>query len=187
LSAYRSRDTAPEQESAIDGAQPGVDAAAPVAQHFDEHERLAGLVHAFIAMMHAGNIARLDVQHGDLRLSLRAHETSTSAGVAPRQEGAVVVPPIVTDHVPAPADDKHYVITAPMIGTFYISPAPSDPPFVEPGDRVEEGQTVGIIEAMKIMNEIAADRAGVVVEVLATNAQTVEYGSPLVKLALDHE
>ena len=55
-------------------------------------------------------------------------------------------------------------------------------PFVQPGDVVEEGQTIGIIEAMKIMNEIAADRAGTVVELLAKNAQTVEYGSPLIRL-----
>ena len=81
-----------------------------------------------------------------------------------------------------PGDDQH-VIRAPMIGTFYTAPAPNEPPFVQPGDVVEEGQTIGIIEAMKIMNEIAADRAGTVVELLAQNAQTVEYGSPLIRLA----
>ncbi|HUG17233.1 MAG TPA: biotin/lipoyl-containing protein [Thermomicrobiales bacterium] len=69
-----------------------------------------------------------------------------------------------------------------MIGTFYSSPAPGEPPFVVAGDHIEEGQTIGIIEAMKIMNEIASDRAGTVVELVATNAQPVEFGSPLVRL-----
>jgi acetyl-CoA carboxylase biotin carboxyl carrier protein len=88
---------------------------------------------------------------------------------------------------PGPARESDaagdHVVRAPMIGTFYVASAPNEPPFVQVGDVVEEGQTIGIIEAMKIMNEIAADRAGTVVEILAQNAQTVEYGSPLVRLA----
>jgi len=75
-----------------------------------------------------------------------------------------------------------HVVAAPMIGTFYASPSPGDPPFVEVGDSVEVGQTIGIIEAMKIMNEITSDRAGVVAEVLARNAEAVEYGSPLIRI-----
>ena len=74
------------------------------------------------------------------------------------------------------------MITAPMIGTFYSAPAPGDSPFVQVGDEIEVGQVIGIIEAMKIMNEIIADRSGIVVEVLAESAQAVEYGSPLVRL-----
>ena len=73
-------------------------------------------------------------------------------------------------------------MTAPMIGTYYASPSPGDPPFVQVGDAVEVGQTIGIIEAMKIMNEIAADRNGVVAEVLVANSQAVEYGSPLIRI-----
>ena len=147
--------------------------------------QLAALVHAFIGMMHAGGIARMDVEHGDLRLSLRAHE-ATGAPAAPvqvmtRPDGGVQV---TVDGTGSQADTPgHHVIRAPMIGTFYAAAAPNEPAFVQPGDVVEEGQTIGIIEAMKIMNEIAADRAGTVVEVLAQNAQTVEYGSPLIRLA----
>jgi acetyl-CoA carboxylase biotin carboxyl carrier protein len=151
-----------------------------------EQERLAGLVHAFISMMHAGNIARMDLEYRDLRLSLRAHGESASPATV------VASIPVTAQQMTVPAtaaiveaDTDHHIVTAPMIGTFYVAPAPNEPPFVQVGDRVQEGQTIGIIEAMKIMNEIAADRSGVVVEVLARNAQTVEYGSPLVKLALD--
>ena len=75
-----------------------------------------------------------------------------------------------------------HVVTAPMIGTFYASPSPGEAPFVSVGDSVETGQVIGIIEAMKIMNEIAADRSGTISEVFAANAQPVEYGSPLIRI-----
>jgi acetyl-CoA carboxylase biotin carboxyl carrier protein len=147
--------------------------------------QLAALVHAFIGMMNAGGIARMDVQHGDLHLSLRAHEAPAVAGapvhVVARPDGGVQVHVDGMSNQPESADQ--HVVRAPMIGTFYVASAPNEPAFVQPGDVVEEGQTIGIIEAMKIMNEIAADRAGTVVEVLAQNAQTVEYGSPLIRLA----
>jgi acetyl-CoA carboxylase biotin carboxyl carrier protein len=82
---------------------------------------------------------------------------------------------------PAEAESGH-LISAPMIGTFYASPSPGAPPFVQRGDQVFAGQTIGIIEAMKIMNEISADRAGMVLDVLVENGEPVEYGSPLIRL-----
>ena len=83
----------------------------------------------------------------------------------------------------APLDEPvGHTVTAPMIGTFYSAPAPGEAPFVQIGDEVEVGQAIGIIEAMKIMNEIISDRAGVVSEILVDNAQSVEYGSPLIRL-----
>jgi acetyl-CoA carboxylase biotin carboxyl carrier protein len=72
-----------------------------------------------------------------------------------------------------------HVITAPMIGTFYASSSPGAAPFVREGDAVEVGQTIGIIEAMKIMNEIEAEVAGRVKRILARDGQGVEYGQPL--------
>lgn len=74
---------------------------------------------------------------------------------------------------------RHVVITSPMVGTFYRAPAPDAEPFVEVGDIVRPGQTVCIIEAMKLMNEIEADIKGRIVDVLVENAQPVEYGEPL--------
>ena len=70
-----------------------------------------------------------------------------------------------------------------MVGTFYTSPTPSSPAFVAVGDYIVAGQTIGIIEAMKIMNEITTDRSGVVIEFLTDNAQPVEYGSPLIRVS----
>ncbi|NLU42518.1 MAG: acetyl-CoA carboxylase biotin carboxyl carrier protein [Firmicutes bacterium] len=72
-----------------------------------------------------------------------------------------------------------FVITAPMVGTFYRAPAPGAEPFVEVGDVVEPGQTVCIVEAMKLMNEIEAERRGKIVKILVENEDPVEYGQPL--------
>ncbi|MYA90248.1 MAG: acetyl-CoA carboxylase biotin carboxyl carrier protein, partial [Synechococcus sp. SB0663_bin_10] len=71
---------------------------------------------------------------------------------------------------------------APMVGTFYRAPAPEEPPFVDVGDRVQVGQTLCILEAMKLMNEIEADVAGEVVEVLVENGTPVEFDQPLLRL-----
>jgi acetyl-CoA carboxylase biotin carboxyl carrier protein len=82
------------------------------------------------------------------------------------------------------AAEADHLITAPMLGTFYSAPTPGADPFVAEGDLVQVGQTIGIIEAMKIMNEITADRAGLVETLLVGNGQAVEYGSPLLRLRL---
>ncbi|HQM75384.1 MAG TPA: acetyl-CoA carboxylase biotin carboxyl carrier protein, partial [Candidatus Saccharicenans sp.] len=80
----------------------------------------------------------------------------------------------------APLEDKslHY-ITSPMVGTFYRAPSPTSAPFVEIGDTVKKGQTLCIIEAMKLMNEIESDVSGVVTDILVENGKPVEYGQRL--------
>jgi acetyl-CoA carboxylase biotin carboxyl carrier protein len=88
------------------------------------------------------------------------------------------------DRTPAPSIDKKWVeIKSPMVGTFYRSPAPDEPPFAAIGDRIKVGQTVCIIEAMKLMNEIEAESAGQVVEVLVENGQPIEFGQPLMYIS----
>jgi acetyl-CoA carboxylase biotin carboxyl carrier protein len=146
-----------------------------------EHEHISSLVKAFIQMMQTGNIARLELEHGDLKVSLRAHEAVGFIGASVPAQYSRTPQELLGA---AELDATQHTITAPMIGTFYDTPAPGEPPFVAVGDHVEEGQTVGIIEAMKIMNEIAADRSGTVAALLATSGATVEYGSPLVQLDL---
>lgn len=73
-------------------------------------------------------------------------------------------------------------VISPMVGTFYRAPTPSEPPFVEVGDRIYIGQTVCIIEAMKLMNEIEAEVSGQIIEVLVQNGEPVEYGQPLMRI-----
>ncbi|RDK04752.1 acetyl-CoA carboxylase biotin carboxyl carrier protein [Paraburkholderia lacunae] len=81
--------------------------------------------------------------------------------------------------VPAAAAPQGHVVTSPMVGTFYRAPSPGADPFVQVGDTVKEGQTICIIEAMKLLNEIESDKSGVVKEILVENGQAVEYGQPL--------
>ncbi|QBQ96655.1 acetyl-CoA carboxylase biotin carboxyl carrier protein [Paraburkholderia pallida] len=83
----------------------------------------------------------------------------------------------------APVVPQGHVVTSPMVGTFYRAPSPGADPFVQVGDTVKEGQTLCIIEAMKLLNEIESDAAGVVKEILVENGQAVEYGQPLFVIA----
>lgn len=88
--------------------------------------------------------------------------------------------PIAVPSPPAAAkEDGLHIITSPIVGTFYEAPSPGSPPFVKPGDTVEVGQVLCIIEAMKLMNEIECDVAGEVVKRVVNNGQPVEYGQPL--------
>ena len=103
---------------------------------------------------------------------------------APTQAPALAPVPEVT---PAPAAEPvastNHILKSPMVGTFYNASSPDTKPFVSVGDAVKQGQTVCIIEAMKIMNEIEADKSGTVVKILADTAQGVEYGQPLFEIA----
>jgi acetyl-CoA carboxylase biotin carboxyl carrier protein len=90
----------------------------------------------------------------------------------------------VADRQPVAKIDKNWVeIKSPMVGTFYRSPAPDEPAFASIGDRLRVGQTVCIIEAMKLMNEIEAESAGQVMEVLVENGQPIEFGQTLMYIS----
>jgi acetyl-CoA carboxylase biotin carboxyl carrier protein len=101
------------------------------------------------------------------------HQEAQQAAQAPAAAGAAEAA------TPAAAIAQGHVVTSPMVGTFYRAPSPGAEPFVQVGDTVKEGQTICIIEAMKLLNEIEADKSGVVKEVLAENGQAVEYGQSL--------
>jgi acetyl-CoA carboxylase biotin carboxyl carrier protein len=104
-------------------------------------------------------------------------ETVTNSGV----DFGVNEP--VSGTLPTPLEQRLVeTVISPMVGTFYKSPAPSEPPFVEVGDRIYVGQTVCIIEAMKLMNEIEAEVSGQIIEVLVQNGEPVEYGQPLMRI-----
>jgi acetyl-CoA carboxylase biotin carboxyl carrier protein len=132
-------------------------------------------VRELISLMSKGGISELDLSTGDVSIRLRG-----SNGVVQTVVGGA--PVAISHHAPVPVEPEGHLISAPMIGTYYASPAPGESPFVQVGDEVEVGQVIGIIEAMKIMNEIISDRSGIVTEILVENAQAVEYGSPLIRL-----
>jgi acetyl-CoA carboxylase biotin carboxyl carrier protein len=103
-------------------------------------------------------------------------------GAAPPSVSAVPSPPVAAtapEPTPAAIDKKWMPIASPMVGTFYRAPAPAEAPFVEVNDRVSQGQTVCIIEAMKLMNEIEAELSGQVMEIAVANGEPVEYGQTL--------
>ena len=89
----------------------------------------------------------------------------------------MAAPPVAAPE--APAEPAGHAVKSPMVGTFYRSSSPGSTPFVEIGSVVKEGDTVCIIEAMKILNEIEADKSGTVIKILSENGQAVEYGQPL--------
>ncbi|WP_133647399.1 acetyl-CoA carboxylase biotin carboxyl carrier protein [Paraburkholderia flava] len=93
--------------------------------------------------------------------------------------GGAEAPAAAAPAAPAPAAPQGHVVTSPMVGTFYRSPSPGADAFVQVGDTVKEGQTLCIIEAMKLLNEIESDASGVIKEILVENGQAVEYGQPL--------
>ncbi|GIJ31460.1 acetyl-CoA carboxylase biotin carboxyl carrier protein [Micromonospora sediminimaris] len=103
----------------------------------------------------------------------------TGSGVAASAPRPPAEPPAAP---PAASPANRTSVRSPMVGTFYRSPQPGAAPFVAVGDQVRPGQVVGIVEAMKLMNEIVADRPGRVVEILAVDGQPVEYDQPLVAL-----
>lgn len=106
-----------------------------------------------------------------------ANALDAVASVAPMATPAAPV-------VPPPSNDRKLLeITSPMVGTFYRAPAPDESPFVEVGDRIKTGQTVCIIEAMKLMNELEAEVSGEIVEILVQNGEPVEYGQPLMRVS----
>lgn len=140
-------------------------------------------VSELVEMMGRGGITELDLDYLDVRIRLRGAASSTSASAPGVPAPAPVA---VTSNVVIPeaaATTGRNVVTAPMVGTYYSAPTPQDRPFVQVGDVIQVGQIIGIIEAMKIMNEIASEYGGIVSEIVATNGQPVEYGSELLRLA----
>jgi acetyl-coA carboxylase, biotin carboxyl carrier protein len=101
--------------------------------------------------------------------------------VAPAQVAAVPAPVAAVPTQAAP-EEKGQLVKSPLVGTFYNAPSPDSPAYVKVGDTVKKGQILGIIEAMKLMNEIESDYDGVVTEILIKNEETVEFGQPLFRI-----
>lgn len=149
------------------------------------NEEIQALIR-FVAEERRGG-SDLSVEYQVDGLYVRVGGDRGGAAGAPRPAPAPAVatqatsPPSALEDVPAveePALDGH-VLTSPIVGTFYAAPSPDSPPYVEIGGRVEKGQVVCIVEAMKLMNEIEADVSGTVSSVVPDNGDPVEFGAPL--------
>jgi acetyl-CoA carboxylase biotin carboxyl carrier protein len=142
-----------------------------------------------IELVESSGIGELEIQEGEERVRITRAVAPGAAASAPAPAYATAVPlatpaPAAVAEAPAvPAESEGHLVRSPMVGTFYRATSPGAKPFIEVGDAVQVGDTLCIIEAMKLMNEIEADKAGVVKQVLAENGQPVEYGQPLIVIA----
>jgi acetyl-CoA carboxylase biotin carboxyl carrier protein len=141
-----------------------------------------------IELLEESGIAEIEIKEGEeaVRISRMPGGEATTQTLSPAPTVAAAPPPAAPSAAlpaaeaaaPKPKPNEH-VITAPMVGTFYAAPSPGAKPFVEIGDNVEVGQVVCVIEAMKMMNQIEADRAGRIASIMARNGDPVEFGQPL--------
>ena len=148
-----------------------------------------------IDFLKQNGVAEFDVDRGDLKLRLKFDPPeSDSASLGDLARLLRAAPPAaqhaVATHPAAGAgpaavepsidpDAGLHLVKSPIVGTFFGSPSPGASPFVNPGDRVEKGQVIAIVEAMKLMNEIEADAAGEIVRCLVSNGEAIEFGQPL--------
>ena len=131
------------------------------------------------------NLTEIEVRRGDLRIRVSRQTLATPAAYAPAPLAAAPAPPMglpsaLATPASASLDDHPGAVKSPMVGTVYLAAEPSAPAFVSPGDKIAAGQTLLIVEAMKVMNPITAPRAGTVRQVLVENGQPVEFDQPLV-------
>jgi acetyl-CoA carboxylase biotin carboxyl carrier protein len=135
------------------------------------------LVRTLAALLDETGLTEIEYSVGDRRIRVaRTAVLTPTVNVAATSPGAAAVEPLAAAVAPV---DHPGAIKAPMVGTAYIAPQPDQPPFVKLGDRVEEGRVLLVIEAMKVMNQIRAPKAGRVAEILIADGAPVEYGQVL--------
>ena len=138
---------------------------------------------SILDLFSTADIAEMKIPSGDEKIHLIRHGAETVAQVAsPSVASSAAASTNAQPESAAAEVDTGTIIVSPMVGTFYRSPSPDRPPFVQVGQRIEKGQTICIIEAMKLMNEIPAAEGGIVRSIAAENGQPVSYGDPLIVL-----
>jgi len=143
-------------------------------------------VKKLIELLEESGISEIEITEGDDAVRISRYPSTSYAPPAAAVSPSVTT--VTTSQPPAPAGEAEvetppppegHIVTAPMVGTFYASPAPGAKPFVQVGSEIQVGDTLCIIEAMKMMNQIEADKAGRVVSILVENGEPVEFGQPL--------
>jgi acetyl-CoA carboxylase biotin carboxyl carrier protein len=147
-------------------------------------------VKKLIELLEESGVAEIEIHEGEESVRISRNTPGAPAAV-PQVVMTTAAAPVAPAPVPAPAAapvtapeepevPPGHAVNSPMVGTFYRAPSPGAPAFVEVGSKVSVGDTLCIIEAMKMLNQIEADKAGIVSAILAENAEPVEYGQPLV-------
>ncbi|GEN26842.1 acetyl-CoA carboxylase biotin carboxyl carrier protein subunit [Halovibrio variabilis] len=147
-------------------------------------------VKKLIELLEESNISEIEIQEGEESVRISRHPNGATWHPQPMPQYGQPAAPAPAATAPAPAEAepagvsyRGEAVNSPMVGTFYRSPAPGAKSFVEVGDSVKQGDTVCIIEAMKMMNQIEADRDGVVEAILVEDGEPVEFDQPMVVIA----
>ena len=138
-------------------------------------------IKTLIDLLEQSGISELEVKEGEESVRIARHPTGMSAPMmyAPPPALPAAAPAPVAPAAAAKPASKGHPVKSPMVGTFYRAPSPGAKPFVEVGQTVKQGQTLCIIEAMKMLNQIEADASGVITEILIENGQAVQFDQPL--------
>lgn len=142
-----------------------------------ELEKIIELIQA----VSESSLTDFKMEEGNLKLSMKTDKGDKGTPVVVEAAGIQTVVPaaVETATEPAPKQASGNVVTAPLVGTYYAAASPDAEPFVQVGDTVKKGQTLGIIEAMKLMNEIESEYDGTVKEILVKNEDVIEFGQPM--------
>ena len=135
-------------------------------------------------------VAEFDLDRGDMKIRLKFSQSAPSPAAASAVDSSPLphLPAAAATPAAAASEDTAtglHIVKSPIVGTYYGSPSPGAGAFVSPGDHVEKGQVICIVEAMKLMNEIESDASGEVVKCLVSNGQPIEFGQPLFSIRLN--
>jgi len=141
-------------------------------------------VKKLIELLDESGIAEIEITEGEESVRISRYSQHAPAAPAPMTYAAppppVAAAPQAAEAAPAELEDEGFLVAAPMVGTFYAASSPGAAPYVQVGDHVNEGDTLCIIEAMKMMNQIDADVSGVIKSIRVQNGEAVEYGQTLI-------
>jgi acetyl-CoA carboxylase biotin carboxyl carrier protein len=144
-------------------------------------------VKKLIELLEESNIDEIEIKEGEesVRISrkgMSAQVPAYPAPMAPAPAPVAAPAPSISAEPETPATPSGHIVKSPMVGTFYHAPSPGSPPFIEVGKHVKVGDVICIIEAMKMMNQIEADKAGIIEAILVEDGQPVEFDQPLVTI-----
>jgi acetyl-CoA carboxylase biotin carboxyl carrier protein len=139
-------------------------------------------VKKLMELLEESGMSEIEIKEGEESVKISRYGNSPAPSHSfVQQQAPTSVPPVVA--VPVIADEPSTVgqsLTSPMVGTYYSAPSPTAKPFITIGQHVKQGDTIGIVEAMKIMNQIEAEKSGIVLQILVKDGEAVEFGQPLI-------
>ena len=140
-------------------------------------------VKKLMELLEESGMSEIEIKEGEESVKISRYGNSPAPSHSfVQQQAPTSVPPVVA--VPVIADEPSTVVgqslTSPMVGTYYSAPSPTAKPFITIGQHVKQGDTIGIVEAMKIMNQIEAEKSGTVLQILVKDGEAVEFGQPLI-------